>query len=190
MLERVPALAREVDAAETLWHEQYEHFEQSTKLIEDRVVTIDEFPDVDLAVVSIPEDLPLRTVRRYLQAERAAVHPFAIHNRTRCNRILRMTGQRYELQYRYESWVQLASRRPHLRVALADLATELNGVERAAGDWRCEDVNEVAPRLWLEGVSRSSLEPQQFVDRVCRYLATAPVAWDPYDWKPAASESA
>jgi hypothetical protein len=71
-----------------------------------------------------------------------------------------------------------------LRVALADLAHELNDVERAAGEWRCEDVNEVAPRLWLEGVGESSLTPADFVERVRRYLATAPVAWDPYDWRP------
>jgi hypothetical protein len=181
MLVRVPELATNIDAWEPLWREPYAHFVRSERLLEDGSVTIEEYPDVDLAVVGIPQGLELQTVRRYLQPEEAAVHPFAIHGRTQRNRILRMTGQRYELQYRYESWVQLASRRPLLRVALADLANEL---ERAVGEWRCENVNEVAPRLWLEGVGESSLTPADFVERVRRYLAAAPVAWDPYDWRP------
>jgi len=186
MLPQVPALARDIDASESLWRSQYEHLEDSVKLIDSGAVTIEEQTDVDLAVVEIPADLPLRTVRRYLEAEQAAVHPFAIHNQTTCNRILRMIGRRYELQYRYESWVQFASRRPLLRVALDDLVTDLNGIEQAAGEWRCDAVKEVAPRLYLEGVDRSSLAPEQFVDRVRQHLMTAPVAWDPYDWDPAA----
>ncbi len=185
MLERVPALARDVDAWETLWRDQFEHFEQSSTLIEKGVVKIDERTDVDLAVVTMPGDLPARTVRRYLAPEQAAVHPFAIHNRTSCNRILRMAGGRYELQYRYESWVKLPSRRPSLRVALDGLVVALNELERAAGRWRADEVTEVAPRVWLEGVEESSLDADRFVDLVCQHLSTAPVAWDPFDWESA-----
>lgn len=186
MLERVPALARDVDAWETLWRDQFEHFEQSRALIDNGAVTIDEHPDVDLAVVTIPGDLPARTVRRYLAPEQAAVHPFAIHNRTPCNRILRLAAGRYELQYRYESWVKLASRRPSLRVALDGLVEALNELERAAGRWRADAMTDVAPRVYLEGVEESSLAPERFVALVCRHLSTAPVAWDPFDWESAA----
>jgi len=182
MLERVPELANDVGAWEALWCDQFEHLEASHELIERGAVTIEEYPDVDLAVIHIPEDIPARTVRRYLEAEQAAVHPFAIHRQTTCNRLLRITGRRYELQYRYESWLQLASRRPLLRVALDDLAADLNTREQAAGEWRCEPVGEVVPRLWLDGARHSSLEPGQFVAIVRDYLAMAPVAWDPYDW--------
>lgn len=186
MLDRVPALARDVEAWESMWRDQYEHFEESTRLIDSGVVSVQEYADVDLAVVSIPTDLPARTVRRYLETESAAVHPFAIHNATTCNRILRIVGHRYEYQYRYESWVRLASRRPALRVSLEGLVARLNSVDRAAGEWRAESAGEVAPRMWLEGVDASSLSPERFVDEVCRYLPTAPVAWDPFDWESAA----
>ena len=183
MLERVPDLARDVGAWEPLWREQFEHLEASCELFAQGAVTIEEYADVDLAVVHIPEDIPERPVRRYLEPEQAAVHPFAIHQQTDCNRLLRITGQRYELQYRYESWVQLASRRPLLRAALNGLAADLNTREQAAGEWRCEPVDEVVPRLWLDGVTNSSLEPGQFIDIVRAYLKSAPVAWDPYDWE-------
>ncbi|MFW2403571.1 MAG: DUF6687 family protein [Gammaproteobacteria bacterium] len=182
MLPRVPELAENVDALEAYWRDQFEHLERSEELIDSGRVTIDEYPDEDLAVVHIPPDLPLRTVRRYLEAEQAAVHPFAIQNRTTCNRLLRITRQRYELQYRYESWVQFASRRPALRVALDGLVNELNAIEQAPGEWRAEAANEVVPRLYLDGVDQSSLPPERFIEETRRQLATSPVAWDPWDW--------
>jgi len=183
MLERLPLLLGDVNAYEALWGAQFEHVEESAELIARGAITIAEYADVDLAVVSIPDDQPLRTVRRYFEPEQAAVHPFAIHNATTCNRILRVTGARYELQYRYESWLQLVSHRPALRVALDGLAARLNAIEGASGTWRCESVTEIVPRLYLEGVGASSIELGRFVDEVCSYLATAPVAWDPYHWE-------
>ncbi|TDJ43563.1 MAG: hypothetical protein E2O52_10200 [Gammaproteobacteria bacterium] len=183
MLERLPLLLGDVNAYEALWGAQFEHVEESAELIARGAITIAEYADVDLAVVSIPDDQPLRTVRRYFEPEQAAVHPFAIHNATTCNRILRVTGARYELQYRYESWLQLVSHRPALRVALDGLAARLNAIEGASGTWRCESVTEIVPRLYLEGVEASSIELGRFVDEVCSYLATAPVAWDPYHWE-------
>jgi len=185
MLDRVPLLADDIAAWEALWRDQYAHLVDSNTLLENGRVTIEENADLDLAIVTIPTGLPRRTVRRYLAPEPAAVHPFAIHNRTERNRILRIIGSRYELQYRYESWVKLASQRPSLRVALDGLVRTLNGLEQAAGEWRADDADGIAPRLWLEGVDASSLPPERFVDEVCRHLSSAPVAWDPYDWEPA-----
>jgi hypothetical protein len=184
MLERVPELAHDLDVLEPFWRDQFTHLEFSDELFESGRVTIDEYADSDLAVIHIPPELPPRTVRRYLEAEQAAVHPFAIHNRTDCNRLLRITRQRYELQYRYESWVQFASRRPALRVSLASLVDELNEIERSPGEWCAEAATEVAPRLYLDGVDQSSLAPERFIELVRAHLATAPIAWDPWDWKP------
>jgi len=182
MLGRVAELASDVSAWEPLWRDQFAHLEASHELFARGAVTIDEYPEVDLAVVHIPGDVPEQTVRRYLEPEQAAIHPFAIHRQTDCKRLLRVTGRRYELQYRYESWVQLATGRPLLRAALDDLAAELNAREQAAGNWRCDSVDEVIPRLWLDGVTNSSLQPDEFIETARAYLAAAPVAWDPYDW--------
>lgn len=180
MLERMPALAGDVDAWESLWSEQYRHLEDSADLIERGTVTIAEYPDEDLAVVTIPPDLPERTVRRYLEAEQAAVHPFAIHTRTMCNRIVRLIGGRYEFQYRYESWVQLASYRPALRVDLTGLAEQLCELETGGGEWIFEGVNEVAPRLRHSGSCRSSIAADAFLTKLCDWLRTQPPAWNPY----------
>jgi hypothetical protein len=188
MLQRLPRFLDDLPAARQLWQQQDSHLEQSLELISAGRVKIDEYPAADLAVVHIPADLKPLTARRYLQPERAPIHPFAIHQHTRCSRLLRMENQRYSLQFRYEGWVQLASRRPALRVSLEDFAAELNEIETAPGTWFGEATTEVSPRLYLDGADASGISPQRFFELCLSYLAAAPVAWDPYDWPPAADQ--
>lgn len=183
MLEELPLILAALADYKSYWQTQDEHLSQSQAWLSGGTVQIEERPGLDLALVRLPLQLPEAAARRYLQTERAPVHPFAIHERTHCNRLLRIQGQRYELQYRYESWVQVQSRRPALRVSLEGLAERLNALETAPGNWCAEGVMEVAPRLYLDGVEASGLDEQAFVELVSDHLANAPVAWDPYNWQ-------
>ena len=183
MLERLPLILADLEGHQQWWRQQDEHLEQSLAWLADGTVEINARPAHDLALVRLPLELPEHSARRYLRAERAPVHPFAIHQHTRCNRLLRIQGWRYELQYRYESWVQLHSRRPALRVSLTELAAALNARESAPGTWCADDVMDVAPRLYLDGVEASGIPEGEFVERLCAYFETAPVAWDPYNWQ-------
>lgn len=182
MLERLPDILADLSMYKACWQDQDEFLGESLDRVASGEIGIEEIPELDLATVEMPAALQVRTARRYLQPEQTPVHPFAIHSATSANRILRIQGQRFELQYRYESWVQLASRRPMLRVDLKPLADLLNAEEKAPGHWMAEAVTEVAPRLYLDGTAESSLERARFIDLVSEHLRTAPVAWDPYDW--------
>jgi len=183
MLDRLPNILDDLDAYRDFWKDQDAHLRASEALIENGSVSIEEDKGLDLAVVHIPVDVPVRTIRRYLQTERASIHPFAIHNATDCNRIIRVQGCNLELQYRYESWVQFVSRRPLLRADLDELAARLNAIEEAAGTWRAEKVTEVVPRLYLEGTEESSIPAAVFLAETRGYLVDAPAAWDPYNWR-------
>ena len=85
------------------------------------------------------------------------------------------------MQYRYESWLQLASRKPLMRVDLAGLAEQLCDMETAGGEWVFEGINEVAPRLHLKGSCRSSIGTDEFMQQLATVLRTNPPAWDPYN---------
>lgn len=183
MLDCLPGLLADLPSQETWWREQDSHLADSESLIASGRVHIEELPEFDLAVVHIPPNLPPRPVRRYLQWESAAVHPFAIHRATERSRLLRVRGSHYEFQYRYESWVQLTSRRPQLRVDLQPLCERLTMLDAAAGTWRCEPVTDVAPRMFLAGGDNSALSVDTLVAELSSHLASAPVAWDPYDWQ-------
>src|SRR5262249_1709016 len=153
----------------------------SEELIESGIITIDERPDLDLAIVRLPDDLDSRRVHRFAQPRLAACHPFALHNRTACARLLVLQGRHVDLQYRYESWVQMASRRPAPRVDLSQLADELNREEAAGGRWVFDGVDRITPRLHLEGRSETSIPVERIVNRVEHTLATGEAGWNPYD---------
>jgi len=180
MLDRLPSLIDDIPGNKEYWEPELTHWRESEQAIDDGHVVIDELPELDLAIVRIPESMPAKTVRRYLRKWQRSVHPFAVHNITQCSRIVWIKGQSIEMQYRYESWVQLASRRPMLRVDLSDIARQLSDIETAGGEWVFEGVNEVAPRLMLSGSCRSSVSPELFIQYLCRALEKGPPAWNPY----------
>ena len=57
----------------------------------------------------------------------------ALHNAVQSFRTLLIQGRTYELQYRYESWVQYVSRTPLPRIDLAPLAERLSALESGRG---------------------------------------------------------
>ena len=181
LLDVLPRLLTNLDDYQALWQSEDARLTASEELIEDGLITIDERPDLDLAIVGLPEDLTRHRVHRFTQQRLAECHPFALHNRTACTRLLVLQGRRIELQYRYESWVQMASRRPAPRVDLAGLANELNLEESTEGRWVFDGVDQITPRLHLEGSSTTSIPLDIIVARVEHHLRTGPTAWNPYD---------
>ncbi len=180
LLRRVPGWLAGLTPYRRYWRAQDEHLAASEALIASGRVTVEEEPELDLAVVRIPADVARRPAWRYLKREQAGVHPFAIHNATRCSRLVRIHGRKIEVQYRYESWVQLVSRRPAMRVDLAPFCRWLNSRERN-GTWSWEDTLGIAPRLHMEDAP-TSIPPALFLHRLRQELATRRPVWDPYHW--------
>ena len=106
----------------------------------------------------------------------------AVHNRTEMTRIAYVSDGHYAVQLRYETWVQLVSRRPMPRPELAPFATRLNELESGSGEWRFDGAGGITPQLALHGADASELEPKQFIDELIEFLPDADPAWDP--WAP------
>jgi hypothetical protein len=182
LLPRLPAMLRDLARFRRYWRTQDGHLTESEDWLSGGRVTIEEEPDLDLAIVRIPQELAPRTVWRYLRRERAPVHPFAIHNATACGRLVRIQGRRVEVQFRYESWLQIHSRRPAMRVDLAPFCRWLNRRERR-GTWIRENPFAIAPRLYLSGAPATSIAPAAFLRELRAWLRDLPPVWDPYNWK-------
>jgi hypothetical protein len=169
LVDVLPRLVVSVEDYRALWEREDTRLTASEEVIDQGLVTIDEQRDLDLAIVRVPDALTVEC------------HPFALHNRTACNRLLLVQGRRVELQFRYESWVQLASRRPAARVDLSELASELNRDETSGGRWVFDGVERITPKLHLEGSAHTSWAPDTIVTRVEHHLRVGRPAWDPYD---------
>jgi hypothetical protein len=162
----LPRLVANVGEFQRFWEEDDRRLDEGEALLDERTATIEPHDDLDLAIVSVPAD--------------ASVPPaMALHTRTPHSRLIVVHGGSVELQYRYEGWVQFASRRVEPRVDLTGLAAELTAQE-TAGQWSFDGVESITPRLHFDG-SRTALAADDVVARMMRALRAGPPAWNPYD---------
>lgn len=171
MLEELGALIDDIDGHVALWRDADDFLSASEHLFESGEATIEEDATLDLAVVRVPAS------RRPLRGA-TIVHPMAVHNRTGCNRVAIICGDFYRFGYRYESWVQMVSRRPPPRIDLRPLAEALT--ERDNRAWRFDGVSQITPKLRALG-TRNGLAAETFIEALREALATGEPAWDPYD---------
>jgi hypothetical protein len=159
-----------------LWAEEDEQLTASEKMIANGVVTIEEVPEIDLAVVTIPDNETRRRGHRFAGQSFDAVHPMALHNATNCLRLLVVHGRRYQYVDRYETWVQYRSRRPLPRVDMRPLAERLSECDSAT--WTASRPGSLTPTLHVD--PESSLDPGVVRGMVAAHLRDSPPAWDPY----------
>lgn len=180
VLNVMPTLLGDIQAYRALWDEEDRKLTESEKLIGEGIVTIEEQPELDLAIIRIPNTLTASRVHRFTQSRSVECHPFAIHNQTMRSRLLLLKGDDVEFQYRYESWVRMTSRRPALRVDLTSLTEELTR-EDGKANWVFEGVDRIVPRLYRKGTGPSGIDLRRFIDLLERELRTGMAAWNPYD---------
>jgi hypothetical protein len=184
LLGRLPELVDHVEAHRPLWEEEDVALTAAEAALTAGNVVVDEVPHLDLAVVRVPAGQRPALATRFGSRQDAACHPAAINNATGALRILVVQGRRYELVFRYESWVKYVSRRPLPRVDLGPLAEQLQSEERNGARWSFDGVAALVPSLRMADGHESDLDPTRLRAMVERYLATAAPAWDPYAARP------
>ena len=183
LLGLLPELCDHVDRFEALWGEEDATLDASEAALASGAVTIAEVPELDLAVISVPEDAPDAGGHRFGGLWLPGLHPMAVNGATERGALLTVRGRRYQFEYRYESWVQFRSRRVRPRVDLAPLAEALSAAEFEAGGsvtWTADRVSGLTPVLGPAGSAESTLEPAVVRALVETHLRGAPAAWDPF----------
>jgi hypothetical protein len=168
ILKIMPSLLEDIHPYRTLWEENDRRLTESESLIESGVVTIEERPELDLAIVRYPDEPAMNC------------HPFAIQTRTGMSRLLTLKAGTIEFQFRYESWVRMVSKRPALRIDLSTLAGQLTH-EDGKSNWIFEGADHFSPRLYRAGEGTSTIRFERFVELLERELRSGVPAWNPYD---------
>lgn len=180
LLPRLVEIATHPERYEALWAEEDAALTTSERRVA-RDVVIEEVPDLDLAVVTVPEDAPDGGGHRFGGDWAVGLHPMAVHNGTDRLALLTVRGRRYEVLYRYETWVQLRSRQARPRRDLGPLAATLTDRESRGARWVADAPGSLTAGLRLADEDlESSLDPATFRSLVEAHLRTAPPAWDPY----------
>jgi hypothetical protein len=162
-----------------LWGEEDARLSASEQALATGRIRVEERNDLDLAVVTIDEGLDGLGGHRFGHDSLAEVHPMAINNATSCVRLLLVQGHRYRYVDRYETWVQMQSRRVLPRVDMAPLAERLTAGEAGAVTWIADAFSTMTPSMAPQG--ESSLDATEVVDALVDHLRAAPPAWDPYE---------
>jgi hypothetical protein len=165
----------ETDRYGPYWGDEWSAMLKSKTAMVMGEVELREVPHVDLAVAEAPEEL----------------HPMVLYNSTERLRVLTaLPGGYYCLRYRYESWVQFASRPVMPRVDLGPLLPRLQELEstRDQVQWTSDLHSFSHPALRPLGPDSqpapSSLSLEQLLDELIAYYERVQdnpaLQWDPY----------
>lgn len=180
MLGRIDELCDHPERYRNLWADEDATLDASEADLASGQATLEEVPDIDLAVITVAEGGPRAGGHRFGGQWASGLHPMAIHNATDRFCVLVIRDQHYEFTYRYETWVQYRSRRPRPRRDLAALVDRLNDVETGPGRWEAGPVSGLTPTLQLHGAEQSDIGPAAFRDLLENHLRRPPPAWNPY----------
>ena len=174
LLVRLPNVIEKLDNLKRYWVDEDDFLQSTEAALGQKDIVVEEFKDLDLAVVTVVSaNFPGQLRELSPSWVSSVLHPMAIHNLTDCMKVIVIKEQRYELYYRYETWIDYVSRPLMKRVDLTALACSLSALEKGRAHWQFTGNDEIISRLKLIGADRSLIEPESFINGVKASLKQA-----------------
>ncbi|PJJ59263.1 DUF6687 family protein [Hymenobacter chitinivorans] len=136
-LPRFADLLQNPERGRAAWEPEYERVQRAMTVMRSSATRLTRYPEIGLVVVRTPEPLPYYAL---FGPTTGADIVLSIYD-----------GQRYELEYKYTTWVDLESRPTLPRLPLNGLAAELNAREAAPQRWTFDGITDTGPLLRLAG---------------------------------------
>ncbi|GAB2867672.1 DUF6687 family protein [Hymenobacter ruber] len=143
-LPRFAEVLQNPEAGRAAWEPEYDQVQRAAAIIQSPATTRRQFPEIGLVVVNTPAPLPYY----------ALFGPTAGYDIV----LSQYDGNRYELEYKYTTWIDLASRPTLPRLALAPLAIRLNTLETSGRTWAADGITDTGPLLRLAGKKLTKAE--------------------------------
>lgn len=152
------------------WEKEYQQVENHLEQLKEANQSL--FPEIGLAIIETENP----------------VHYYALFSKAfDCDIVLSLyDNQRYELEFRYTTWVDISSRKTFPRLKLHALLQELNSLEKSGFQWFCDSIYDTGPILRLEDkkigksdrfanpfereIYSSSIPKNQFKNLIINYL--------------------
>ena len=179
LLDLVLNMALHPDEFAELWIDEDRQLAASEAALANGAITIEERPDIDLAIVEIAANEPERRGHRFAADEYVGVHPMAVNNATRLP--ADSSSARTPLHLHGPLRVVGAVPNP-AATATGGLATTCRHAlhhGRGHGLDRIES-RPASPHSCRPWRNRASIG-RSIVDHLIGHLRTAPAAWNPYD---------
>jgi len=167
LLPRLPKIIERVHYLEKYWFSQDQNLEQSEQAFEAKQIVIQEDRQLDLAIVEVDNEFKSKSGIASGEAGtekpiELAIHPIAIHNRTRASRIMILNKSASSFYYRPESGICLVSRQTAPRIELEMVTKQLNDLEAEPNAWRFGSLRNPKPSLEYTGSGPSQVSKDAF----------------------------
>ncbi|UOQ55440.1 DUF6687 family protein [Hymenobacter cellulosivorans] len=126
------------------WEPEYQRVQLAAAVMRGPATRLTHYPEIGLVVVRTPEPLPYYAL---FGPTGGADIVLSIYD-----------GQRYELEYKYTTWVDLESRPALPRLPLDGLAAQLNEQEAPPHRWTFDGITDTGPLLRLAGKALTKVE--------------------------------
>ena len=143
-LPRFAEMLQHPEAGRAAWQPEHERVKNAAAIMQGPSTQLLRYPEIGLVVVSTPAPLPY----------------YALFGPTAGFDIVlsQHDGNRYELEYKYTTWIDLESRPTVPRLALAPLVARLNTLETSGQVWAADGITDTGPLLRLAGRKLSKAE--------------------------------
>ena len=143
-LPRFAAVLENPATGRPAWQPEYDRVQAAVAQLQKQPTQRWHYPEIGLAVAQTPAPVPY----------------YALFGPTAGFDIVLSLyeGQRYELEYKYTTWIDLESRPTLPRLSLAPLVARLNALETSGHAWVADGITDTGPLLRLSGKKLSKAE--------------------------------
>ncbi|MET4073682.1 DUF6687 family protein [Hymenobacter sp. UYCo722] len=136
-LPRLAEILENPEAGRAVWQPEYERVQAAAARLQQPPTHRRNYPKIGLTVMQTPTPVPY----------------YALFGPTAgFDTVLSLyEGQRYELEYKYTTWIDLESRPTRPRLPLAPLVARLNALETSGRAWAADGITDTGPLLRLTG---------------------------------------
>lgn len=148
------------DQFKEVWEEDYLRIKKEYSIIHSSTTNILAYKIIGLTRIQTPEP----------------VSYYALFSATQGTDIVlsMYSNNRYELEYKYTTWVDIVSRPTLPRISMQPLCDQLNALETSGKNWFCDAIHDTGPILRLENTELSKAE--RFAHPTQRVLFSSSIA--------------
>jgi hypothetical protein len=143
-LPRFAEILQNPEAGRAAWQPEYERAKAAVAAMQEPPTQRRRYPEIDLAVVETLEPVPYYALFGPTTGSDIVLSLYA--------------GNRYELEYKYTTWIDLESRPTLPRLVLTPLVARLNELETSGYTWAADGITDTGPLLRLTGQKLSKAE--------------------------------
>lgn len=159
-LPRFAGILQSPEAGCAAWQPEYDRVKNAVVAMQQPPTTRRRYPEIGLAVVETPEPAPYYALFGPTAGLDVVLSLYA--------------GNRYELEYKYTTWIDLESRATLPRLSLAPLVARLNELETSGQTWAADGITDTGPLLRLAG--RKLSKAQRYADPDGRPIYASTIA--------------